>query len=52
VLTFPGSYAVPGAMWPGAIWPGEVLESAPAGPPVLFSVPFARQVWSVVTARN
>jgi hypothetical protein len=30
VSTYPGFYAIPGAMFPGAIWPGDTL-SAVAG---------------------
>jgi hypothetical protein len=44
--------SVPGAAWPGAIWPGEPLEAAEPSEPILFSVPFARQLWTIVTARN
>ena len=44
MTTFPGNYAVPGAMWPGAIWPGDVITaSAPVtANPVLFSLGRAR----------
>lgn len=29
MTTYPGIYAVPGAMWPGAIWPGDSVTSTP-----------------------
>jgi hypothetical protein len=31
VSTFPGSYAVPGAMQPGAAWPGDVIPGSGGG---------------------
>jgi hypothetical protein len=31
VVTYPGFYAVPGAMWPGAIWPGDSIPASIAG---------------------
>ena len=40
--SYPGSYAVPGAMWPGAIWLADVITSDAPAPvtanPVLFTL--------------
>jgi hypothetical protein len=33
-VTYPGDYAVPGAMWPGAAWPGQPLVPAAVVPPL------------------
>jgi hypothetical protein len=41
--TFPGVFAVPGAIWPGSIWPGDVIQAAVVtANPVLFSLGRAR----------
>jgi hypothetical protein len=33
VASYPGFYAVPGAMLPGALWPGNSAIPLPPGPP-------------------
>ena len=31
MATYPGNYAVPGAMWPGAAWPGDSIPASVSG---------------------
>lgn len=54
MATYPGNYAVPGAIFPGMMLPGQVVTgSAPViTQPAVFIITVARQRWSVADGRN